>query len=161
MLFRHEERDIDFTLVVDDFGVKYKLDADWDHLCAHLHLLYDIKPHPVGTQFLDFSIHHDRTARTLSMSYPGYIQKLLARVRPHGVFPTDSPAVPHDVVYVSKGPQISRTDTTPTASIAQTKELQVGSGFHFILCPCCRPAYARGGFISVQPPVSPDCFGYG
>ena len=28
MLFRHEERDIDFTLVVDDFGVKYKLDAD-------------------------------------------------------------------------------------------------------------------------------------
>jgi len=128
MLFRHEERDIDFTLVVDDFGVKYKLDADWDRLCAHLRLMYDIKPHPVGTQFLGFSIHHDRTARTLSMSYPGYIQKLLAHVRPHDVFPADSPAVPHDVVYRSKDPQLFRKDTTPAASIAQAKELQVVVG---------------------------------
>jgi hypothetical protein len=69
----------------------------------------------VGTQFLGFSIYHDRTARTLTMSYPGYISKLIARVRPRGVAPADSPAVPHDIVYGSKGPQMSRTDTTPAA----------------------------------------------
>ena len=83
MLFRHEERDIDFTLVVDDFGVKFQNDDDWDHLCAYLQLLYAIKPHPVGTQFLGFSIYHDRTARTITLSYPGYVKKLLACVRPY------------------------------------------------------------------------------
>jgi len=128
MLFRHVERDIDFTLVVDDFGIKYQHDADWDHLCSHLRLLYAIKPHPVGSQFLGFTIVHDRRARTISLSYPGYIASLLARVRPGGVKHAETPSIYHAPNYGSSGPQISRRDSTPTVSDTLRKELQVVVG---------------------------------
>ena len=52
----------------------------------------------------------------------------MARVRLAGVTPAASPSIPYDIVYGSKGPQMSRTDTTPTASVAQAKELQVVVG---------------------------------
>jgi hypothetical protein len=40
MLFRHHSRGISFTLVVDDFGVKYTSLDDFHHLQTSLELLY-------------------------------------------------------------------------------------------------------------------------
>jgi hypothetical protein len=45
MLFRHDTRNLDFTLVVDDFGVKDHHRADFDYLHTHLPHIYDIKPY--------------------------------------------------------------------------------------------------------------------
>lgn len=38
--FTYESRDISFTLVVDDFGIKYKKKKDLDHLMAVLRTKY-------------------------------------------------------------------------------------------------------------------------
>eukprot|EP01034_Spumella_vulgaris_P036750 gene36750-45336_t len=42
-LFRHAQRGTMFTLVVDDFAVKYKRKEDADHFIATLKLLYELK----------------------------------------------------------------------------------------------------------------------
>ena len=58
-----------------------------------LSLAYHCKAHPVSSKFLGFSIHHNRSSRSLSLSYPGYIATLLTRLRPDGVTPTASPTI--------------------------------------------------------------------
>jgi hypothetical protein len=48
-LFRHRKRDIMFSLVVDDFGVRYGSQSDIDHLEKTLQLNdYKITIHPDG-----------------------------------------------------------------------------------------------------------------
>jgi hypothetical protein len=91
-LFRHVSRDIVFALVVDDFGVKYHHRKDFDFLVSTLSLLYHAKAHPISTKFLGFSLNHNRSLKTLSLSYPGYISTLLTRLRPNGVCPASSPS---------------------------------------------------------------------
>ena len=61
MLFRHATRDISFTLVVDDFGVKYTALSDYNHLKSSLELLYKVTSSPIGTRCLGFDIDYDRT----------------------------------------------------------------------------------------------------
>ena len=93
MLFRHETRDVTFCLVVDDFGVKYSDNADLDHLVACLSNLYHVKCHRTGTKYLGFTVNHDPVARTLTLSYPDYIPKLLAQLRPNGTKHCSFPAL--------------------------------------------------------------------
>ena len=118
MLFRHTSRPIDFTLVVDDFGIKYHHRDDFDHLVALLGTLYGVKPHPVGTNFLGYTIVHDRVHRTITMSYPGYISSLLDRVRPLGIKPAASPSIYVPPVYGSRAPQTTTVDTSNPATTA-------------------------------------------
>ena len=92
-LFRHLTRPITFVLVVDDFGVKYQNRDDFDYLVQALSSCYHVKAHPLAHKFLGFTIQHDRTARTLALSYPGYIDALLARLRPQGIKPCSTPSI--------------------------------------------------------------------
>ena len=133
MLFRHETRDITFVLVVDDFGVKYVNDADLNHLVNTLSLLYAVKSNPTGTQYLGFTVDHNRDARTLTLSYPGYIPKLLAQLRPQGVKHYRSPAVYVAPKYGSREPQVSHIDQSPPATPSDKLELQtiVGSILYY------------------------------
>jgi hypothetical protein len=68
--------------------------------------LFHAKAHPIASKFLGFSVSHNRTARTFTVSYPGYAAHLLARLRPLGVPPCNS----------------------PSATPSQAKELQVTVG---------------------------------
>ena len=129
-LFKHVSRDIVFVLVVDDFGVKYHNRVDFDYLVSCLTSLYHVKAHPTGSKFLGFHLQHDRTARTLSVSYPGYIQTLLTRLRPNGVAPASSPSLYTAPSYGSRAPQSpTGPDISPLASSAQSKDLQVAIGY--------------------------------
>jgi hypothetical protein len=129
-LFRHVSRPITFVLVVDDFGVKYHHQDDFAYLVSILSLAYHCKAHPVSSKFLGFSIHHNRSSRSLSLSYPGYIATLLTRLRPNGVTPTASPTIYTPPSYGSKAPQSpTGPDLSPAATPAQVKELQVAIGY--------------------------------
>ena len=125
MLFRHATRDITFCLVVDDFGVKYSKIADLEHLVDCLSALYHVKSHPTGVQYLGFTVAHDRVARTLTLSYPGYIAKLLAQIRPLGVKAAASPAIYTPPNFGSRAPQLSHVDNSAPASAAEIKDLQI------------------------------------
>jgi hypothetical protein len=107
-LFKHVSRSILFVLVVDDFGVKYSLRSDFEFLVSCLStLLYHAKAHPIASKFLGFSVSHNRTARTFTVSYPGYASHLLARLRPLGVPPCNSPSIYTPPVFGSRAPQFS------------------------------------------------------
>ena len=42
-LFKHDTRDISFTLVVDNFGIEWTNEADLDHLITSLENKHDMK----------------------------------------------------------------------------------------------------------------------
>ena len=100
-LLKHETRPIMFTLVVDDFGIKYKRHEDVQHLISTLQLLYKITIDWTGSKYLGYTIEHDKKAGTMSLSMPDYIPRLLQRMNiPLDGTPTYSPApytfIPHE-----------------------------------------------------------------
>jgi hypothetical protein len=92
------------------------------------HCLYHVKTHPLAHKFLGFTLHHNRTTRTLALSYPGYVDALLARLRPHGVKACTTPSVYPPPRYGSSAPQAPTIDPEPPASVDQRKELQIAVG---------------------------------
>ena len=82
-----------FSLVVDDFGVRYTKQADADHLVQTLEAnAYQLKVRPLGDKYLGMSITFDRERKTVSLSMPGYVTKILQRFRPQYLLPGHRPA---------------------------------------------------------------------
>ncbi len=78
-LFRHATRDVTFTLVVDDFLIKYQLDEDLEHLFSVLRSTYEITSDLTASKYIGMNISFDRSARTVSLSMPDYVRKALQR----------------------------------------------------------------------------------
>lgn len=78
-LFRHETKPIAFSLIVDDFGVKYVGKEHAEHLIETLQSLYKITIDWTGTKYCGLTLEWDYIARTVHMSMPGYVEKALAR----------------------------------------------------------------------------------
>jgi hypothetical protein len=76
-LWRHQTRDITFTLVVDDFGIKYNTRADVDHLLNTLKQKYVVKEDWKGTRYCRLTMEWDYPARAVTISMPGYIERVL------------------------------------------------------------------------------------
>ena len=102
-IFKHSERDIFFSLVVDDFGVKYKLKQDVEHLLGALQTKYVVKTDWEGSSYVGFDIKHDKLKRVISISMPRYVEdasrklnRALAKVihTPLPVQSTLSPDIP-------------------------------------------------------------------
>jgi hypothetical protein len=75
--WRHEWRPISFTLVVDDFGVKYINKADAEHLLGVLKKDYECNTDWDGTRYLGLTIDWDYKSHKGHLSMPGYIEKAL------------------------------------------------------------------------------------
>ena len=69
-LWNHDTKPILFSLVVDDFGVKYIGKENADHLIQALQKLYTISIHWTGSLFFGLTIDWDYTARTCNISMP-------------------------------------------------------------------------------------------
>jgi hypothetical protein len=78
-LWRHTTRDVVFSLVVDDFGVRYTSQADADHLIATLKTAYEISIDWTGSRYCGLTLEWDYKKRTCDISMPGYIERALAR----------------------------------------------------------------------------------
>ena len=76
-LFMHETRDIQFVLVVDDFGIKYKKDEDFEHLLNTLKLQYQLTVDDLGSKYLGMDINHDKNNNTITIAMHNYIHKAL------------------------------------------------------------------------------------
>ncbi len=91
-LFRHPTRSIAFVLVVDDFGIKYHSRDDYDYLVQCLSSMHHVKARPIATKYLGFTVKHDHQLRTFALSYPGYTDALLTRLRPESVKSCTTPS---------------------------------------------------------------------
>ena len=92
-LFRHSTRNIAFSLVVDDFGIKYTAKTDADHLITTLRALYDLKVDWDGSEYLGMHIRFDTGKRTATLSMPTYVSKVLRRLCPNLQRGGPSPAI--------------------------------------------------------------------
>ena len=124
-LFQHDTLDVTFSLVVDDFGVRYGSQSDADHLIATLRANdYDLTIKPTGDTYLGMNISF--TSNSVSLSMPGYIKKALQRFRPQYLLLTHraaaTPGKYHDAIYPRI--QLATRDTSSLLTPIQRTEIQ-------------------------------------
>jgi len=79
-LWRHETRPITFSLVVNDFGVKYVGKEHADHFIQCLQQeTYKLTEDWAGDLYCGISLRWDYEKRLLDISMPGYIKKQLLK----------------------------------------------------------------------------------
>ena len=76
-LWHHETRPIAFTLVGDDFGVKYVNKEDVDHLIASIKTTYSLTKDWTGNLYYGIALEWDYKNGHVDISMPGYIRKKL------------------------------------------------------------------------------------
>jgi hypothetical protein len=84
VLFRNKNGSIRFSLVMDmdDFAVIWSKKESMDHLIKTLRKLYTVKVNWEGAKYLGMNITIDRPKRCVTLSMPGYVDKLLHKSRP-------------------------------------------------------------------------------
>ena len=93
-LFKHVWRPIAFSLVVDDFGIRYVGREHADHLANALKKHYPISEDWEGKLYCGISLSWDYENRILEYGMPGYIKKALQkylhekRKEQHAPYPT-------------------------------------------------------------------------
>ncbi len=74
-LWYHESPPIMFTLVVDNFGVKYVCKEDVQHLITTIKTDYTITKDWTGHLYCGIQLDWDYKKRTVDISMPGYVKK--------------------------------------------------------------------------------------
>jgi hypothetical protein len=74
-LWRHKWRPITFTLIVDDFGVKYVGKEHADHLLACIKEKYKLTEDWSGDLYCGINLKWDYIKRMLEIFMPGYIKR--------------------------------------------------------------------------------------
>jgi hypothetical protein len=77
-LWYHESCPISSTLMVDDFGVKYKNKDDINHLVASIKTMYTLTKDRSGDLYCGIELAWDYVNRTVDISMPGYIKKKIS-----------------------------------------------------------------------------------
>ncbi len=95
-----------------------------DHFTQTLTMLYQVKVNWCGTKYLGMTIDIDRVKRHVTLTMPGYVDRLLQRVRPDGVKAASTPAIYTSPNYANPGAQRANIDESPPATEAQKKLLQ-------------------------------------
>jgi hypothetical protein len=75
--FYHETRDINFTLVVDDFLIKYTNKEDLEHLQQAVGKHYKFKVDTDAKQYVGITLKWDYAKRTVRLSMDGYVAQAL------------------------------------------------------------------------------------
>lgn len=109
-LWQHETRSIKFSLVVDDFGIKYTELADLEHLQGVLSKEYVLKTDMTGGKYCGVTFEWDYENGTVDLSMPGYIERFLRRFA-HAM-PQHPERAPHEWAKPNYGAKVQYADTT-------------------------------------------------
>ena len=80
-LWKHISRPIEFTLVVDDFGVKYVGKEHVNHFITALKGDFTIAEDWTGGLYCGITLKWDYENRIVEFSMPGYIKKVLQKYK--------------------------------------------------------------------------------
>ena len=150
-LWKHDNRPISFTLVVDDFGVKYIGNEHFNHLRDALRDLYEITIDMTGSKYLGMTIEWNYVDRYVDISMPGYVEKALHRFQhthskiQHAPHPAPTPQYGNPCQYVID-------DTSKPAKDGTKKEIQqiVGTFLYYALTIDLTMLVALGSIASQQ-----------
>ena len=113
-----------FSLVVDDFGIKYTRKADADHLVKCLREDYDITKAWTGEKYLGLTLKWDYVNRNVSFSMPGYVKAALLKFqRKATTKPQDAPHRWNQPTYGTKT-QYAHTDKADLLNTKYTLYVQ-------------------------------------
>ena len=119
-LWKHESRPISFTLVVDDFGVKYVGEQHLNHLIAALRDAYEITVDKKGTVMLGMSLKWDYENKHVDISMPGYIQTMLKKF--FHTPPAKHQAQPHEWIPPKYGQKVQYSHEPAPSPALNAKE---------------------------------------
>jgi hypothetical protein len=113
-LWLHKTRYISFTLVVDDFTVKYVGKQHEEHLRNAILRTYELTPDWTAMVYSGMTLTWDYDTTTCNISMPGYVSNILSK------FQHDSPKHPQHTpsryvtpVYGAKTQYATRDETPP------------------------------------------------
>jgi hypothetical protein len=125
-LFVHKSNGVAFTLVVDDFLVKYQTQESIDHFTETLRKLYVITVDTALKQkYVGITIDYNKAKGYMDLSMPGYVTNALTRFNKLNVKGANSPIVYTPPVYGAKSQTIP-ADGPPASPLtdAHRKTLQ-------------------------------------
>ena len=76
-MFCHATRDISFTLIVEDFGIKYTDTADLNHLMAAVRETYVATIDTSGTLYCGLILKWDYITKQVDISMSGYVNQTI------------------------------------------------------------------------------------
>jgi hypothetical protein len=132
-IWLHHTRPISFTLVVDDFAVKYVGKQHDEHLRNALLKTYELTTDWAGTVYSGITLKWDYKNRTCDISMPGYVSNVLSK------FQHDAPKHPQHTssryvtpVYGAKTKYATKDETPPlTAQQCLTIQKITGSILYY------------------------------
>jgi hypothetical protein len=127
-LFVHKTRNISFTLVVDDFGIKFNKQEDLEHLTAAIREKYPLKVDYDGKQYVGITLDWNYETRELICSMPGYVAQALKEFE-HAT-PTTHYTAPSKIERPDYGVKVQyvKEDLTKQLQAEQIKFLQRVTG---------------------------------
>jgi hypothetical protein len=128
-LWTHDTRPISFSLVVDDFGVKYVGREHAEHLMACIKKNYNISSDWNGTAYCGLTLDWDYKNRTVDLSMPGYIKAALHKYQhPAPARPEHAPHGWNPPIYGAKTQFVSDPTPSPALSDKDVNKLQQLTG---------------------------------
>eukprot|EP00956_Cyclotella_meneghiniana_P039845 scaffold181048_cov20-Cyclotella_meneghiniana.AAC.1 len=127
-LWKHKTRNIQFVLVVDDFGIKYLKKDDLDHLVNLLKRYYDVSVDLDGKEFVKIELDWDYDKGEVHLSMEPYLRKALRQF--DNLVPKkrrDSP-YPHIEPKYGAKEQFAEYDTSPAVGKDGQKHIQKANG---------------------------------
>jgi hypothetical protein len=131
-LWKHDTRPISFSLVVDNFGVKYVGREHAEHLMECIKNNYNIYIDWKGSAYCGLTLEWDYKNRTVDLYMPGYIKAALhkyqhaAPARPEHATHTWNPPI-----YGAKTQYVEDEPTSPALSNKDINKLQQLTGTLF------------------------------
>jgi hypothetical protein len=124
-LWKHATRPISFTLVVNDFGVKYMHQEDINHFIMCIKEKYELTKDWDGNLYCGIRLKWDYNACTLDISMPGYIiKKLQKHKHASPPKPQDCPYAPQPKQFGSKAQHPLPPDMSPLLSNTDITHVQ-------------------------------------
>jgi hypothetical protein len=128
-LWKYKTRPICFSLVVDDFAVKYVKREDADHLIDTIRKYYPMTVDEEATKYIGLTTHWDYIKRQAHIHMPGYIDKALVRFNHEKATTIQNSPYPHvSSNYGAKIQYVEDEIDSPTLSKMDTKYIQVVTG---------------------------------
>jgi hypothetical protein len=128
-LWTHDTRPISFSLVVDDFGVKYIGREHAEHLMTCIKKNYSISSDWNGTAYCGLMLDSDYKNRTVDLYMPGYIKATLHNYQhPAPARPEHAPHTWNPPIYGAKTQFVNETTPSPALSDKDVNKLQQLTG---------------------------------
>jgi hypothetical protein len=133
-LWKHEWRPITFSLVVDNFGVKYIGEEHAQHLLQTVQKYYKCSTEWEGERYCGLTIKWDYVGQKVHLSMPTYVENALKHFKhPPPIMPQDQPHPHVKKTYGAKVQHAKPINNSPPLDKAGKKFIQEVTGVFLFL----------------------------